>query len=114
MLNCGTCATPNTCGGGGTPNVCGCTGISCCTSSTNTDGDCITDCNEDNDSDPFTDKNVFNGMRVRQANQCSLRNVHEKILALSQRLLASESIRETGTSVAGLGLEKPAATLQLE
>ena len=70
-LNCGTCSTPNTCGGGGTAERLRLHRHVCCTSSTNTDGDCITDCNEDNDGDPWTDKAIFNGMRVRQANQCS-------------------------------------------
>jgi hypothetical protein len=71
-LNCGTCSAPDTCAGAGTPNVCGCVGVQCCTSATNTDGDCMTDCQEQQDGDSWTDPNVFNGMHVRRKNQCSL------------------------------------------
>ena len=108
MLNCGTCSAPNTCAGGGTPNVCGCTGTGCCTSSTNTDGDCITDCNEDNDSDPWTDKNIFNGMRVRHKNQCSASgNCGENNTRAEANACMSGSIDETRNQCAGWDWNNP-------
>ena len=70
-LSCGTCSTPNTLRRRRFAERVRLYGGACCTSSANADGDCITDCNEDNDGDPWTDKNIFNGMRVRRANQCN-------------------------------------------
>jgi hypothetical protein len=40
-------------------------------SSVNTDGDALSDCREDGDANPTTDKHVFNGMDVRTKPQCS-------------------------------------------
>jgi len=41
-----------------------------CDMGVNSDGDEFDDCTEIQDGDPWTDPNIFNGMHVRQKNQC--------------------------------------------
>jgi len=108
-LNCGTCTNPNTCGGGGTANVCGCTGTQCCTSSTNTDGDCMTDCIEQQDGDSWTDPNVFNGMQVRRTNQCSTVgscNENDTLNEVNQ-CVTQQGVDETKNQCAGWDWSNP-------
>jgi hypothetical protein len=62
--HCGTCSTVCS----GLP----CTAGVCCTAGANADGDCSDDCTEIGDGNPWTDPTKFNGVHVRQANQCTL------------------------------------------
>ena len=62
--HCGTCTTVCS----GLP----CTAGVCCTAGANADLDCADDCTELGDNNPFTDPTKFNGVHVRQKNQCSL------------------------------------------
>jgi hypothetical protein len=43
----------------------------CCTPGENTDGDELTDCEEMEDGDPWTDPDTFNGVHVQHREQCS-------------------------------------------
>jgi hypothetical protein len=43
---------------------------SCCTPGENADGDELTDCEEIDDGDPWTDPDIFNGVHVQHRNQC--------------------------------------------
>jgi hypothetical protein len=55
------------------PGICGCGTAegTCCVPGEDRDGDSITDCDEEADGDDWTDPDIFNGMYVRQRNQCS-------------------------------------------
>jgi hypothetical protein len=64
------------CGGCTPPAVCGLVVVGQCSSSgtgcgVDTDFDGMDDCAEDADGDPFTDKNVFNGVSARLSDACS-------------------------------------------
>jgi hypothetical protein len=55
---------------GGVAGVAGAAGSGGC-GGADSDGDGLQDCDEDSDADPWTDRAVFNGMHVRQSDQCS-------------------------------------------
>jgi hypothetical protein len=72
----GTAGTSGTAGRGGTSGTNGASGTAGTAGTGGTvcadaDGDSLTDCNERDDGDPWTDPAIFNGMHVRLANQCS-------------------------------------------
>jgi hypothetical protein len=79
-LSCGSsddgCGGTVDCGGCTPPAVCGLVFVNQCGSAstgcgTDSDFDGIDDCTEDGDGDPWTDKNVFNGVSARLSDACS-------------------------------------------
>ncbi len=66
----GTGGTGGSAGRGGTSGTSGAAGTGG-TVCADTDGDSLTDCDENGDGNPWTDPAIFNGMHVRLANQCS-------------------------------------------
>jgi hypothetical protein len=95
MLACGGCQALSTCNG----NQCTCG---------NRDGDGLDDCVEANDGDPWTDPDIFNGMRVRQRNQCSASgNCNENNTRAKVTSCMSGSIQQTLDQYAGWDWNNP-------
>ena len=74
---------------------------SCASTSADADGDGLPDCEEDDDDDPATEADVFNGVHVRQADQCSAAGECSENDTLGEVIDCMSDIREEQDQSAG-------------
>src|SRR5690606_10540814 len=74
-----------------------------------TDGDSLSDCDEDTDGDDWTDKHVFNGARMRWADNCHENPTQADIdtVAEIEACLSQETIREEKNQYSGWNWSEP-------
>jgi len=77
--------------------------LECCSDGADTDGDSLPDCAELGDNSPWTDPNVFNGMRVRHLNSCDGTPGCSEFDSLGEvdGCIGDESVQETLDQYAG-------------